>query len=121
MDGPPAGPAWGGAILAKLRAEMSCGVCGELMADPHVVPICGHAFCRDCIHGVLEGPGITQSRCPTCRQPVWKRELLRNHKYASMIELLATDLGLRWCAKGGAAEHHGGTGGAQPGAQPKAS
>eukprot|EP00873_Tetraselmis_striata_P015164 jgi/Tetstr1/435428/TSEL_024335.t1 len=96
MDGPPAGPAWGGAILAKLRAEMSCGVCGELMADPHVVPICGHAFCRDCIHGVLEGPGITQSRCPTCRQPVWKRELLRNHKYASMIELLATDLGLRW-------------------------
>jgi hypothetical protein len=75
-------------LLRDLYAELSCGLCGNLFHDPHVVPICGHAFCFDCICGVLEGPGVTQSRCPLCHQPVWKRELSRNHKYANLVQLL---------------------------------
>mmetsp|Transcript_32446 Transcript_32446/g.91942 ORF Transcript_32446/g.91942 Transcript_32446/m.91942 type:complete len:309 (+) Transcript_32446:300-1226(+) len=77
-------------LVQELLGELSCQLCRQLYRDPHVVPICGHTFCRDCIHGVLEGPGITQSQCPVCRKPVWKRELVRNHKYANLVVIAAS-------------------------------
>jgi hypothetical protein len=35
----------------------------------------------------LEGPGIIASRCPTCQQPGWKRDLVPNHALKSIVEL----------------------------------
>ena len=85
------------ALVQELLAELSCQLCHSLYSDPHVVPICGHTFCRECIYDVLEGPGITQSQCPVCRKPVWKRELVRNHKYANLVAIAA---GFRACDRG---------------------
>eukprot|EP01043_Picozoa_sp_COSAG02_P037306 COSAG02_NODE_2789_length_8024_cov_8.486183_3_plen_411_part_00 len=46
---------------------LMCPVCLETVEDPHVLPQCGHTFCKRCIDGVAQG-GSTL-RCPTCRQP----------------------------------------------------
>lgn len=47
-----------------------------------------HLSLRDCVTPTLEGPGITQSQCPTCRMPVWKKDLRKNCTYEKAIEAL---------------------------------
>eukprot|EP00775_Hariotina_reticulata_P002613 gene2613-biopygen4200 len=42
----------------------------------------------DCIINTLEGPGIVKSQCFVCKQPAWKKELVRNHKYDAIKESL---------------------------------
>ncbi len=44
----------------------------------------------DCVRQTLEGPGITVSQCPTCKQPGWKKELQPAHKLASLVDHLRT-------------------------------
>jgi len=73
------------ATIALLEVELTCSLCGNMFENPHTVPSCGHAFCRECIIGTLEGPGISSSHCPTCRQPVWKNELMHNTKYGNLV------------------------------------
>eukprot|EP00873_Tetraselmis_striata_P002667 jgi/Tetstr1/422931/TSEL_013711.t1 len=67
----------------------------DLFDDPYTVPGCGHAFCRSCIIATLEGPGISSSHCPTCKQPVWKCELARNTKYANLVAAIRGAVRLR--------------------------
>lgn len=40
----------------------------------------------DCVVATLEGPGIAKSECPTCHQPVWKKDLKRNLTYENLID-----------------------------------
>ena len=44
--------------------------------------------CRECIYCRLEGKGITKSECPECHQPAWRKDLVFNNKYASIVDLL---------------------------------
>lgn len=43
---------------------------------------------RGCITAKIEGPGISRSECPLCRQPVWKKDLKGNAKYASLVSIV---------------------------------
>jgi hypothetical protein len=45
---------------------LECPVCLETMNDPHVLPGCGHTFCKNCIERTAAGQ--RQLRCPTCRR-----------------------------------------------------
>jgi hypothetical protein len=45
---------------------LMCPVCLETVEDPHVLPQCGHTFCKRCIDGASMGRGTLP--CPTCRQ-----------------------------------------------------
>nr|XP_053655008.1 tripartite motif-containing protein 3-like [Cherax quadricarinatus] len=55
-----------------MEEELTCSVCSEIYSagsrEPVVLPLCGHTFCRQCVHGVTEArDGVLQ--CPTCRTP----------------------------------------------------
>jgi hypothetical protein len=41
---------------------------------------------RECVINTLEGPGINKSECPVCRQPLWKKDLAKDHQYAALAE-----------------------------------
>ncbi|TVY83439.1 LON peptidase N-terminal domain and RING finger protein [Lachnellula suecica] len=45
------------------RAEMDCQVCYGLFLEP-LTTACGHTFCRQCVHRVLDHSNI----CPICRR-----------------------------------------------------
>ncbi|CAG8961235.1 hypothetical protein HYFRA_00013291 [Hymenoscyphus fraxineus] len=56
-----------GSLLEKLkdatRAELDCQVCYSLFLDP-LTTACGHTFCRNCIHRILDHSDL----CPICRR-----------------------------------------------------
>lgn len=39
----------------------------------------------------LEGPGVVESKCPTCARPGWARELLPNRKLEALVGHLLAD------------------------------
>eukprot|EP00873_Tetraselmis_striata_P007757 jgi/Tetstr1/428021/TSEL_000166.t1 len=88
-----AGSPW--RLVGELESELTCKLCADMFDDPYTVPGCGHAFCRSCIIATLEGPGISSSHCPTCKQPVWKCELARNTKYANLVAAMRGPVQLR--------------------------
>lgn len=45
---------------------LMCPVCLETVEDPHVLPQCGHTFCKRCIEGAACGQRSVN--CPTCRR-----------------------------------------------------
>ncbi|TVY54376.1 LON peptidase N-terminal domain and RING finger protein 1 [Lachnellula cervina] len=45
------------------RAELDCQVCYGLFLEP-LTTVCGHTFCRRCVHRVLDHTNI----CPICRR-----------------------------------------------------
>ena len=50
-------------------------------------PACFSALgCSNCVLATLEGPGITQSECPVCKQPGWKKDLRFNHVLNNVVE-----------------------------------
>ncbi|BDA49917.1 hypothetical protein COCOBI_15-0450 [Coccomyxa sp. Obi] len=77
-------------LVGRFRDELTCSLCGCLFDNPHLFPGCNHAFCYDCVLQTLEGPGITVSQCPTCKQPGWKKELQPAHKLSSLVDHLRT-------------------------------
>ncbi|CAL8465554.1 g5090 [Coccomyxa elongata] len=77
-------------LVGRFRDDLTCNLCGCLFDNPHVFPGCNHAFCYDCVLQTLEGPGITVSQCPTCKQPGWKKELQPAHKFSSLVDHLRT-------------------------------
>ncbi|XP_069807971.1 E3 ubiquitin-protein ligase TRIM11-like [Dendropsophus ebraccatus] len=74
---------------ADLRDELLCSVCLNLYTDP-VTLRCGHNFCRDCIHQVLntqDGAGVYS--CPECREEFQDRPvLMRNIALHNVAERL---------------------------------
>ena len=42
--------------------------------------------CSDCVISTLEGPGISKSECPTCKQPGWKNDLRFNHVLNNTVD-----------------------------------
>ncbi|KAI2637337.1 ATP-dependent protease La domain-containing protein [Xylaria nigripes] len=52
--------------LKKLaRTEVDCQICYALLLDP-MTTICGHTFCRTCVHRILDHSGL----CPVCRSAI---------------------------------------------------
>lgn len=45
------------------RAELDCQVCYGLFLEP-LTTVCGHTFCRKCVHRILDHSNI----CPICRR-----------------------------------------------------
>ncbi|CAG9463587.1 unnamed protein product [Pedinophyceae sp. YPF-701] len=94
----PAGPGTsrgGGvdAMLAQMRRELSCEICGQLFRDPHTVPGCGHSYCYACIMGCIQGVGAKRAECPGCKLPVWKNDLVANIQYKNLAETFEATFG----------------------------
>ncbi|ORY74866.1 hypothetical protein BCR37DRAFT_384309 [Protomyces lactucae-debilis] len=52
--------------FTKLRKQLNCHICTELMFEPMVLTECGHTFCYGCSYDWLK----THKTCPTCRAKV---------------------------------------------------
>ena len=81
----------GGSLASILpEAAMSdllmCPVCLETVEDPHVLPQCGHTFCKRCIGGAAQGRATL--RCPTCRQ---SNQVAQARPNFALRQLLADD------------------------------
>ena len=50
------------------RDDLTCVLCGELYADPRLLP-CLHSFCRRCLEHTIN-PRSTQLTCHLCRKEV---------------------------------------------------
>ncbi|GLI68369.1 hypothetical protein VaNZ11_012693 [Volvox africanus] len=62
-----------------------CPLCALPWRKASTFP-CGHTFCYDCAIATLEGPGISQSECPTCKGKYWKRDLRPNPQMMAVVE-----------------------------------
>lgn len=54
--------------LKKLKEELRCSICWESMKDPHLLPICCHRFCGQCIHDTMTSQN--DRSCPLCRRSI---------------------------------------------------
>nr|XP_015198683.1 PREDICTED: zinc-binding protein A33-like [Lepisosteus oculatus] len=70
--------------MEKLRRDLSCPVCSDLLKAP-VLLECGHHFCRECIRSRWEGPEES-ARCPLCGRTA-------AHKVAQDAPLLGSIVG----------------------------
>lgn len=53
----------------------SCCICLEMFKQPTLTP-CGHTFCRDCIHEIVN----RTHKCPTCnREDILENQLIHNY------------------------------------------
>lgn len=73
------------ATFDLLVKQLCCPLCQELFTNPHSFP-CGHTFCYECVIATIEGPGISTSFCPTCRQHFWKKDLTLNCQAVGIVE-----------------------------------
>lgn len=70
-------------VLVAVRAELTCTVCRNVFNDP-IALFCGHAFCRDCVRGLIVEAHPQRARCPICRVPLRKHE---NEEAATCVPL----------------------------------
>ncbi|GMH42794.1 hypothetical protein BSKO_10713 [Bryopsis sp. KO-2023] len=70
-------------LLANLRLELLCPLCGELFRDPVFGP-CGHTFCRTCAN-ILQRAS-DQPECPECLKPLTKIQLNPNYMVACVVK-----------------------------------
>ncbi|XP_013210466.1 E3 ubiquitin-protein ligase TRIM31-like [Microtus ochrogaster] len=68
---------------SKLRKDMTCPVCIEILRDP-VTTDCGHNFCLQCINQV--GKTAENPQCPLCKLPMNKNAFRPNKLLASIAE-----------------------------------
>ncbi|XP_047196357.1 nuclear factor 7, brain-like [Hippoglossus stenolepis] len=68
---------------ASYTEDLNCSICLTFFTDP-VVLLCGHSFCRECIHRSLS----SQRQCPQCRAdvPETGKCLPTNHSLKSLVE-----------------------------------
>ena len=43
---------------AVLVSTVQCGICHDVMACPHALTACGHAFCAECLFAFLDSSRI---------------------------------------------------------------
>ncbi|KAK9288525.1 hypothetical protein L1049_016984 [Liquidambar formosana] len=68
----PLTPEWSLSMPPSEAPTFSCPVCmGKLIEETSTK--CGHIFCKKCIQGAI----AAQKKCPTCRQKVTKRDIIR--------------------------------------------
>ena len=60
--------------------QLLCGICLDVFTDPVTLP-CGHNYCQTCI--MQHWDTSTQSRCPSCKEPFYKRLSLRVNTFVS--------------------------------------
>ncbi|KAG7157710.1 Tripartite motif-containing protein 59-like 2 [Homarus americanus] len=89
-----------------MEEELTCALCSELYTsgtrEPIVLPLCGHAFCRQCLKSLESDAGILV--CPTCRT------LHQGATVAclpTVFALLNLSENYRKCEEGGQCVHHG--------------
>ena len=62
-------------MAGQLEEAKQCSVCLERDCD-RVLSACGHAFCRQCVDGVVERSVAAAGRlCPTCRAKFTKAQI----------------------------------------------
>lgn len=83
------GPSFGRDVLigeiGELSVGLTCQICGEPPKSPTTLP-CAHSFCLTCVGGKLQGPGVYESKCPTCGIPVHFKNLRVNQTIAGLAE-----------------------------------
>lgn len=70
-------------VRQLFSVSSTCCICMEDMESPMVTP-CGHMYCRDCIHGWLDGG---KDSCPICRNPVRKEQLIPKSQVRTLEEV----------------------------------
>jgi hypothetical protein len=52
------------AIVQRVKDDMQCDICQDLMVAPHIISPCGHFFCGQCITEWF----CRKATCPLCRR-----------------------------------------------------
>jgi hypothetical protein len=71
-----------GACAQGILARLQCAICLQTLNNPHSLP-CTHTFCYDCINQWARQAQSTH--CPLCKQPFFRRSIVRNHTIAEII------------------------------------
>ncbi|XP_053518597.1 tripartite motif-containing protein 5-like [Artibeus jamaicensis] len=77
-------------ILLKLKEEVTCPICLELLTEPLSL-CCGHTFCQACITANYKKSMVSkvrQSSCPVCRITYQSGNLRPNRHVANVVETL---------------------------------
>lgn len=64
---PPAARRISAQEVRKVRQELECCLCYQLLCEPTILP-CGHCMCRDCVARTLDHALQTEPSCPLCRE-----------------------------------------------------
>lgn len=67
--------------LLELLSTLNCAQCKELLSEPHVVGLCGHTVCRQCI--------ASAEACGICGTPTTHREVKPDHQIKNLITCTA--------------------------------
>eukprot|EP00554_Chaetoceros_debilis_P015202 CAMPEP_0194126882 /NCGR_PEP_ID=MMETSP0150-20130528/60225_1 /TAXON_ID=122233 /ORGANISM="Chaetoceros debilis, Strain MM31A-1" /LENGTH=951 /DNA_ID=CAMNT_0038820767 /DNA_START=160 /DNA_END=3012 /DNA_ORIENTATION=- len=71
--------------LEELQSVIKCSICLDTLEDSHVVPDCGHRFCKKCINeSIRKG----NNQCPECRQIIRTKRHLREDRQSN--EMIST-------------------------------
>lgn len=79
--------------LEEIRQQLKCGVCLNVLSEPHTVTTCQHSFCYVCLQELFEGPPRRRGgsmRCPIngCNNSARWRDVMRNQQLAHLVEIL---------------------------------
>ncbi|XP_055988133.1 E3 ubiquitin-protein ligase TRIM38-like [Sorex fumeus] len=90
-------------ITKKLREEVTCPICLELMTEPVNIN-CGHSYCLVCIVGFTENRSSETSspgtfHCPQCREPFKSDSIWPNKHLTNIIETIKETEHERLCEK----------------------
>ena len=72
------------ALLECPDEDSICVICSGVMVDPVICCAQGHSFCRSCCVTALDH----DKRCPVCRKPADKNELVPNITARNLIAKL---------------------------------
>jgi len=71
--------------LEELQSVIKCSICLETLEDPHIIPDCGHRFCKKCIN---ESMRKGNNQCPECRHIIRTKRHLREDQQSN--EMIST-------------------------------
>lgn len=69
-------------FVTELKQNLECPICIEPFKNAHMVPECGHHFCKKCIEDALQN---CNNECPICRSKITSKRGLRQGKLISRI------------------------------------
>lgn len=69
-------------FVTELKQDLECPICIEPFQNAHMVPECGHHFCKKCIEDALQR---CNNECPICRSKITSKRGLRQGKLISKI------------------------------------